>query len=32
LTTGADALAKKVIEGNIDGMAAWAKKPRDLSP
>jgi hypothetical protein len=32
LTTGADALAKKVVEGNIDGMAAWAKKPRDLSP
>ena len=32
LTSGADALAKKVIEGNIDGMAVWAKKPRDLSP
>lgn len=32
LTSGANALAKKVIEGNIDGMAAWAKKPRDLSP
>jgi hypothetical protein len=32
LTSGADALAKKVIEGNIDGMAAWAKKPTALSP
>jgi hypothetical protein len=31
LTSGADALAKKVIEGNIDSMAAWAKKPADLS-
>jgi hypothetical protein len=30
LTSGADALAKKVIEGNIDGMATWAKKPRDV--
>jgi hypothetical protein len=25
LTSGANALAKKIIEGNIDGMAAWAK-------
>ncbi|MGP0068660.1 MAG: hypothetical protein ACLQGP_34300 [Isosphaeraceae bacterium] len=25
LTSGANALAKKVVEGNIDGMAAWAK-------
>lgn len=24
LTTGSDALAKRVVEGNIDGMAAWA--------
>jgi hypothetical protein len=26
LTTGENALAKVVVEGNIDGMAAWAKK------
>jgi hypothetical protein len=32
LTSGADALAKKVIERNIDGMATWAKQSRDLSP
>jgi hypothetical protein len=32
LTSGADVLAKTVIEGNIDGMAAWAKQPRDSSP
>jgi hypothetical protein len=32
LTTGANALAKKVVEGNIDGMAAWAAKPRETSP
>jgi hypothetical protein len=25
LTSGANALAKKVVEGNIDGMAGWAK-------
>ena len=31
LTSGADALAERVIEGNIDGMAAWAKSPTDLS-
>jgi hypothetical protein len=30
LTAGADALAKKVIEGNIDGMAAWAMKPASV--
>ncbi len=32
LTSGADALAKKVVEGNIDGMAAWAKKRRGVGP
>jgi hypothetical protein len=32
LTSGADALAKTVIEGNIDGMAAWAKQPKALNP
>jgi hypothetical protein len=32
LTSGADAVAKKVIEGNIDGMATWAKQPRDSRP
>ena len=26
LTSGADGLAKKVVEGNIDGVAAWAKE------
>src|SRR5262249_17263817 len=31
LTSGANALAQKVIEANIDGMVAWAKKPTDLS-
>ena len=25
-------LAKKVVEGNIDGMAAWAKKPEEVRP
>jgi hypothetical protein len=25
LTTGADALARKIVEDNIDGMAAWAR-------
>ena len=29
LTSGADGLAKKVVEGNIDGMAAWAKERRE---
>ena len=28
LTSGANALAKKVIEGNIDGLVEWAKKAR----
>ena len=32
MTSGADAIAKQVIERNIDGMAAWAKEPGDLSP
>jgi hypothetical protein len=32
LTSGANALAKKVVEANIDGMAAWATKPREASP
>jgi hypothetical protein len=32
LTSGANALAKKVVEGNIDGMAAWAKKPGEVGP
>jgi hypothetical protein len=26
LTGGSNAMAKKVVEGNIDGMAAWAKR------
>lgn len=26
LTSGANALSKKVVQGNIDGMADWAKK------
>jgi hypothetical protein len=26
LTTGSNALARKVVEGNIDGMAAWAMR------
>ncbi len=26
LTSGANALARKVVEGNIDGMAEWAKE------
>jgi hypothetical protein len=30
LTTGANALAKRIVEGNIDGMAAWAKPSTDL--
>ena len=30
LTSGANALAKKVVEGNIDGMAAWAKKREEI--
>ncbi|MDB5351699.1 MAG: hypothetical protein JWN86_2946 [Planctomycetota bacterium] len=30
LTSGANALAKKVVEGNIDGMAAWSLKPTEL--
>ncbi len=28
LTSGANGLAKQVVEGNIDGMAAWAKERR----
>jgi hypothetical protein len=32
LTSGANALAKRIVEGNIDGMAAWAKKPREVGP
>ena len=32
LTSGANALAKKVVEGNIDGMAAWAEKQRRVGP
>jgi hypothetical protein len=32
LTSGANALAKKVVEGNIDGMAAWARKPEEVGP
>jgi hypothetical protein len=32
LTTGENALAKTVVEGNIDGMAAWAKKQVELVP
>ena len=31
LTSGANALAKKVVEGNIDGMAAWAKQSSKLA-
>jgi hypothetical protein len=30
LTSGANAMAKKIIEDNIDGMAAWAKKNGEL--
>jgi hypothetical protein len=26
LTSGANAVAKQIVEDNIDGMAAWAKK------
>jgi hypothetical protein len=32
LTTGQNALARTVVEGNIDGMAAWAKKASELVP
>jgi len=32
LTSGANAFAKKVVEGNIDGMAAWAKEPGEVGP
>jgi hypothetical protein len=32
LTSGANAFAKKVVEDNIDGMAAWAKTPREVGP
>jgi hypothetical protein len=32
LTSGANALAKKVVEGNIDGMATWATKPGEVGP
>ncbi len=30
LTKGADALAKGIVEGNIDGMAAWAEEMEGL--
>ena len=32
LTSGADGLAKQVVEGNIDGIAAWAKERREVGP
>ncbi len=32
LTRGADLLAKTVVEGNIDGMAEWARNPGDVDP
>ncbi len=32
LTSGADGLANKVVEGNIDGIAAWAKERREVGP
>jgi hypothetical protein len=32
LTSGADALAEKVVEGNIDGLAAWAKGRGEVGP
>ena len=32
LTSGADALAEKVVEGNIDGLAAWAKRRGEVGP
>lgn len=32
LTSGANALAKKIVEDNIDGMAAWAKKQGKVGP
>jgi hypothetical protein len=31
LTSGADALAQKVVEDNIDGMVAWAKKSTETT-
>jgi hypothetical protein len=32
LTSGADGLAKKVVEHNLDGIAAWAKERRGVGP
>ena len=32
LTSGENALAKRIFERNIDGMAAWAKKQREVGP
>ena len=32
LTSGADGLAKKVVEGNIDGIAVWAEERREVRP
>ena len=32
LTSGENALAKRIFEGNIDGMVAWAKKQREVGP
>jgi hypothetical protein len=32
LTSGADGLAKQVVERNIDGVAAWAKERREVGP
>jgi len=32
LTSGANGLAKKVVEGNIDGITAWAQELRGVGP
>jgi hypothetical protein len=32
LTTGANAMAKRMVEGNIDGMVAWARKTMNAGP
>jgi hypothetical protein len=32
LTSGADALAERVVEGNIDGLAAWAMDRAEAGP
>ena len=32
LTSGANAVAKKMVEGNIDGIVAWAQKSKAAGP